>query len=84
MQSPRFQAQRMGYDADLPCGIDGPSLSLALFGLAQFAEGFWVADCEQPCSLALSVLVINCQAGGCPHLTWISAQGKKASGLLNI
>lgn len=39
---------------------------------------------EQLCPLALSVLVINCQAGGCPHLTWVSAQGKKASSLLNI
>lgn len=84
MQSPRFQAQGMGYDPDMPCGIDGLSLSLAVFGLAQFAEGFWVADREQLCPLALSVLVINCQAGGCPHLTWISAQGKKPPSLLNI
>lgn len=68
MQIPRFQAQRMGYDPDLPCGIDGPSLSLAVFGFAQFTEGFWGADHEQLCPLALSVLVINCQAGGCPLL----------------
>lgn len=84
MQSSTFQAQGMGYDPDMPCGIDGLSLSLAVFGLAQFSEGFWVADREQLCPLALSVLVINCLTGGCPHLTWISAQGKKPPHLLNI
>lgn len=76
MQSPKFQAQRMGYDPDLHCGIGGSSLSLVVFGLPQFSEGFLVADREQLCPLALSVLVINSQAGGCPVLTSPGSQHK--------
>lgn len=74
MQSPRSQEQRMGYDPDQPYG---PSLSLAAFGLPQFTECFWVADCEELCPLALSVLVINCQAGECPVLTLPGSQHKE-------